>query len=735
MNEATITMPAQMSALADQRRWVAWQYEIVKGRKTKVPYSATGRKAKANDPATWAPLSELPLGAFDGPGIFLGERLQGVDLDMCLDDAGNVEPWAAAVVSRLDSYTEVSPSKRGLKVFCYGPPGKSAEVSFGEPVELPDGSTKRREVAYFTEARYFTVTGQVHHDAPLRTIDLDAVAWLRSEIEAIRKAGRNAPQPAPASEPDTDAVGSDASSSAVPKGLPKWLRELIVRGAPETKRSEQFYKAVRKLGEMGHDTAAIERILSAHPLGIANKYLGRVRDEIERALSKDERDESPEQTAQREAQQAQRGRVARKLTDFYAYLPRGAFLYVPTRELWPGDSVDTTVGEWPRNPFKDDHDAVMKPSAWLSQQRPIHQMTWSPDDPQVIEDRVVDAGGWVPDPGARVFNLYRPPILSPGNPADVSPWLDHLRLIYPLEWEHILRWLAQRVQRPGQKVNHAIVLGGSQGIGKDTLLEPLKLGVGAWNCQEISPAQMMGRFNGWAKSVIVRVSEARDLGDTDRFAFYDHAKTYIAAPPDVIRVDEKNLREHYVLNVMGVVITSNHKTDGIYLPDDDRRHFVAWSDATKEEFAEDYWRRLWSWYTAGGLANVVAYLRALDLSGFDSKAPPPKTAAFYAIVSANQAPEDSELRDVLEYAGHPVAVTLDRLVSGARALGINDLADELADRKNRRRLPHKLERAGYVPVRNPDADDGLWKASGRRQVVYGRKTAPLAEQIRAARTL
>ena len=246
---------------------------------------------------------------------------------------------------------------------------------------------------------------------------------------------------------------------------------------------------------------------------------------------------------------------------------------------------------------------------------------------------------------------------------------------------------------------------------------------------------MLGRFNGWAKSVIVRVSEARDLGDTDRFAFYDHAKTYIAAPPDVIRVDEKNLREHYVVNVMGVIITTNHKTDGIYLPEDDRRHYVAWSDATKDDFSEDYWRRLWSWYGRGGLANVVAYLRNLDLSGFDPKAPPPKTAAFWAIVAAGQAPEESELRDVLDYLKHPVALTLEMLVSAAPALGMNELADELADRKNRRCTPHKLERAGYVPVRNPDANDGLFKVSGKRQVVYGRKSATTAEHVRAARNL
>lgn len=430
---------------------------------------------------------------------------------------------------------------------------------------------------------------------------------------------------------------------------------------------------------------------------------------------------------------ATRAATARRLEDFYCYLPRGDYLYAPTREMWPGNSVNAAVAEWPSDPMKPTN--RMAPSTWLAKMRPLHQMTWAPGEAEVIEDRLLDAGGWIPETGSRVFNLYRPPCIVSGDASDVTPWLDHLRLIYPVDWEHIVLWLAQRVQHPGVKVNHALVLGGQQGIGKDTLFEPVKAAVGEWNTHEINPGQMMGRFNGWAKAVIVRVSEARDLGDVDRFAFYDHSKVYIAAPPDVIRVDEKHLREHYVMNVMGVIVTTNHKTDGLYLPPDDRRHYVAWSDASKEDFPEDYWRRLWGWYGRGGIGNVAAYLRGLDLSGFDPKAPPPKTQAFYAIVAAGQAPEDSELRDVLDYLRHPAALTLDMVVAGARALGMNDLADELIDRKNRRRLPHKFERAGYVPVRNPDADDGLWKISGRRQAVYGRKTAVQAEQVRAARSL
>ena len=218
------------------------------------------------------------------------------------------------------------------------------------------------------------------------------------------------------------------------------------------------------------------------------------------------------------------------------------------------------------------------------------------------------------------------------------------------------------MQRPHEKINHGLVLGGLQGIGKDTMLEPVKHAVGPWNFVEVSPQQMLGRFNGFLKSVVLRISEAKDMGEVDRFKFYDHMKTYLAAPPDVLRVDEKNLREHSVVNVCGVVMTTNHKTDGIYLPADDRRHFVAWSDATKDDFTEAYWNDLWSWYEREGFGHVAAYLAGLDLSGFNPKAPPPKTPAFWAIVDANRAPEDAELADVLDELGRPDAVTLAMLL-------------------------------------------------------------------------
>jgi hypothetical protein len=103
------------------------------------------------------------------------------------------------------------------------------------------------------------------------------------------------------------------------------------------------------------------------------------------------------------------------------------------------------------------------------------------------------------------------------------------------------------------------VLGGAQGIGKDKILEPIKPAIGPWDLAEVSPQHLLGRVNGFVQSMILRGSEARDLGDVERFAFYDHMKTYTAAPPDVLRVDEKHLREYAVFNVCGIVITTNHK--------------------------------------------------------------------------------------------------------------------------------------------------------------------------------
>jgi Family of unknown function (DUF5906) len=413
------------------------------------------------------------------------------------------------------------------------------------------------------------------------------------------------------------------------------------------------------------------------------------------------------------------------LEDFYAHMPSHRYIFAPCRQLWPARSVNARLGFVEGIPASD----------WLDQNRHVEQMTWAPGQPMLIEDRLISEGGWIVKPGCRIFNLYRPPNIRLGDPNRIEPWLDHLHRIYPDDAEHISRWLAHRVQKPAEKINHVLLLGGSQGIGKDTLLEPIKYAVGPWNFTEVSPTHMFGRFNGFVRSVILRISEARDLGDVNRFAFYEHMKIYSAAPPDVLRCDEKNLREYSVPNVCGVIITTNHKTDGIYLPADDRRHYVAWSDATKEDFTPDYWASLHRWYEDQGYRNVAAYLTQVDLAGFNAKAPPRTTLAFQAIINANRAPEDAELADALDEIAKGgrwvTAVTIPMLVAAATG----DFLPWLQDRKNRRVIPYRLEGAGYVQVPNDAAQDGLWKIKGKRQVIYARNDLSAADRLKAARQI
>jgi Family of unknown function (DUF5906) len=411
--------------------------------------------------------------------------------------------------------------------------------------------------------------------------------------------------------------------------------------------------------------------------------------------------------------------------DFFAFMPMHSYIFAPTGEMWPAASVNSRI-----RPIADAGKAL-KASDWLDRNRPVEQMTWAPGLPKVIDDRLISDGGWIDRDGVRCFNLYRPPAVGRGNATDAALWLDHAENVFGGEANHIINWLAHRVQRPQEKVNHALVLGGGQGVGKDTLLEPIKRAIGPWNFAEVSPKHMLGRFNGFARSVILRISEARDLGDVDRFAFYDHMKTYTAAPPDVLRVDEKNLREYSVLNCCGVIITTNHKADGIYLPPDDRRHFVAWSDLTRDDFSADYWSRLWAWYAKGGERHVTAYLRELDISNFNPKAPPPKTSAFWDIVDASRAPEDAELADVFDRLKHPDAVTIERIAIDAGA----ELGMWMRERKSRRQVPHRLEACGYVPVRNDYAKDGLWKIGDRRQAVYAKKALSVRDRVAAATQL
>jgi hypothetical protein len=705
-----------LDPFAELPRWVAWRNELrINARPgdkpTKVPYAATGDgRARADVPATWGTraaaeerAARLINGQGGGIGIQLGDLgadtyLGGLDLDSCIEGEDCAD-WARAICDLAQTYGEISPSGTGLKLFFYVAT-EDVRPFLDRIGVLPDQWGCRRAapgadgrdhgpaIEVYLSGRYFAVTSNQWPGCPDRITSLERDVLLR--LAGII--------PPPRQSPGAGGSGDNSRSAiAFRKGIAlrragKTFEEMVeaLRIDPETG------DWVREKGAAAGSRELLKIWEKAGPL-------------IDKAAGV-------------------------SLDDFYAYMPQHDYIYTPSGEMWPSCSINSRI---PPIPLLDDagrpalnekgKQKTVQASTWLDRHKPVEQLTWAPGLPMLIANRLISQGGWIKRHKVSCFNLYRPPTIEQGDATQAGPWLDLTRRVFPDDADHIIRWLAHRVQRPQEKINHALVLGGAMGIGKDTLLEPVKLAVGPWNFSEVSPHHLMGRFNGFLKCVVLRISEARDLGDINRYQFYDHLKIIIAAPPDVLRVDEKHLREHSIPNCCGVIITTNYKTEGIYLPAEDRRHFVAWSNLVKEDFTADYWRRLYRWYDHdGGNEHVAAYLASLDLSFFNAKAPPPQTLAFWEIVDASRAPEDAELADVIDRMGQPKTLTLNQLA--ARASG--QFGDWLLDRKNSRRIPHRLEACGYLAVRNEGAKDGLWRIDGRRQVIYA--AAALSPRDRSA---
>src|SRR5262249_35009824 len=183
---------------------------------------------------------------------------------------------------------------------------------------------------------------------------------------------------------------------------------------------------------------------------------------------------------------AQSAAAGVSLDDFYAYMPRHNYIYTPSRETWPASSVNVRIA-----PIRLRGRVFISPTLWLDRNKPVEQMTWAPGLPMIIRDRLISDGGFIERGNVSCFNLYLPPAIVHGDPTKAGPWIEHGRRIFPNEFDHIELWFAHRIQRPQEKINHAVVLGGPQGIGKDTLLEPVKRAVGPWNFVEISPQQML----------------------------------------------------------------------------------------------------------------------------------------------------------------------------------------------------------------------------------------------------
>ena len=342
----------------------------------------------------------------------------------------------------------------------------------------------------------------------------------------------------------------------------------------------------------------------------------------------------------------------------------------------------------------------------------VEGSTWWPGEPQIIKDIFIDSNGWRPAQGRRIYNKYLPPPELVGSADAAEPWITHVKKLWPDPTEHefFFDFCAHMVQHPEVKCNAAIVLSGTQGIGKDAALMPVKAAVGNWNTKNIDPDELFSPYKPWLETLMLVVDEVRPTKDEHHASTaYNILKPMIVAPPDTLPLNDKYAKLRHIINRLRVFITTNDWMS-MYIPPEDRRMFIMHSHLPQKwherEGNAGYFNDLFAWFEEGGINHVAAWLTTRTLAHFDPKAQVARTAGWGAVAASWGEPEDA-IAWVIDHLGSPDVVLGQELVNPQF-----DHHEEVANMlKSPRKISHRMNRAGYVQVpvqKTPDNTSDRW---------------------------
>ena len=291
------------------------------------------------------------------------------------------------------------------------------------------------------------------------------------------------------------------------------------------------------------------------------------------------------------------------------------------------------------------------------------------------------------------------PTVSPATDSDVEPWLAHCEALVPdgVELDHLLDVMAYKVQHPEIKINHAVLHGGTQGCGKDTMWAPFiwaVCGPGLKNRGLLDNDTLGSQWGYQLESEILIINELKEPEARERRALANKLKPIIAAPPEMLPVNRKGLHPYDMVNRMFVLAFTNDPVP-ISIDSEDRRWFCVWSRSPRMN--PDSARRLWDWYRAGGFAACAGWLAARDVSAFNPSAAPTWTEFKHNLIEHGMSMAESYLVELMrsrtsEFSkgviGSPFHLLCDRLQGGAPSgVKIPQAA-----------LLHALKEAGWVDM-------------------------------------
>lgn len=309
--------------------------------------------------------------------------------------------------------------------------------------------------------------------------------------------------------------------------------------------------------------------------------------------------------------------------------------------------------------------------------------------------------------GKTYVNTYHP-IPVDRRRGDVTPFLNHLALLLPVESDRLilLSYMAAIVQYPGKKIPWCPVIQGVEGNGKTLFSLCVAEAVGEQYTHWPQADDIDNKFNAWIVGKI----------------FIGVEEIYLPNKPEAIEILKPMITGAAGFGVQGkgkdqestqicanFIMTTNHR-DAIKKTANDRRFAIFYTSQQKPEdlirdgMAGDYFPALYNWLRSGGYAFVSEFLHTWQIpaqynpTGALHRAPN-TTSTAAALDESVTGVEQTILEAVDEarpgFAGGWISSTaLDRLLISCKA-------DRRYPPRKRREL---LEGIGYIP--HPGLRDG-----------------------------
>ncbi len=237
--------------------------------------------------------------------------------------------------------------------------------------------------------------------------------------------------------------------------------------------------------------------------------------------------------------------------------------------------------------------------------------------------------------GQTILNTYRAPALAPasGSCATILAHFDYL-VPDPVSRQYILDYYACMAQRPGDKINTALLIYGPQGTGKNMAVDLLCEIVGAQNTVVVPAEAIANRFK--ADRVNRQLMIVNEVMGVDR-AVANSLKQWITEP--FIRVEEKGTPTFEARTPKATILLTNH-ANALALERGDRRYAVI--ETATERRDPEYYRALAA-AIRSELPAFAQFLKERDLSAFDPHAPAPESAAKTVMQSLSLTPLEAEI--------------------------------------------------------------------------------------------